>query len=192
MIGAGGSGLPAGLKALEDGASVIMVEANYDCGGHAAVSEGQLHSGGYTVSQKEWDVTDSSDRYYYDHTRGFLDSRYNDREVTRSVANSIAEAYDFVLKKGIVVQDIEPMIRAYYRDGGYDADGVARMTYVDATEWENDITGRKNNGIGDVALEKLVAQAKEKKSAEVDIVTGASITSAAFIEALTNALDKIK
>ena len=22
------------------------------------------------------------------------------------------------------------------------------MTYVDATEWENDITGRKNNGIG--------------------------------------------
>ena len=148
MIGAGGSGLPAGLKALEDGASVIMVEANYDCGGHAAVSEGQLHSGGYTVSQKEWDVTDSSDRYYYDHTRGFLDSRYNDREVTRSVANSIAEAYDFVLKKGIVVQDIEPMIRAYYRDGGYDADGVARMTYVDATEWENDITGRKNNGIG--------------------------------------------
>ena len=110
MIGAGGSGLPAGLKALEAGASVIMVEANYDCGGHAAVSEGQLHSGGYTVSQKEWDVTDSSDRYYYDHTRGFLDSRYNDREVTRSVANSIAEAYDFVLKKGIVVQDIEPMI----------------------------------------------------------------------------------
>ena len=47
-------------------------------------------------------------------------------------------------------------------------------------------------GIGDVALEKLVAQAKEKKSADVDIVTGASITSAAFIEALTNALDKIK
>jgi succinate dehydrogenase/fumarate reductase flavoprotein subunit/uncharacterized protein with FMN-binding domain len=148
VVGAGGSGLPAGLKALEDGASVIMVEANYDCGGHAAVSEGQLHSGGYTVSQKEWDVTDSSDRYYYDHTRGFLDSRYNDREVTRSVANSMAEAYEFVLKKGIAVLDIEPMIRAYYRDGGYDADGIARMTYVDATEWENDITGRKNNGIG--------------------------------------------
>ena len=147
VVGAGGSGLPAGLKALEDGASVIMVEANYDCGGHAAVSEGQLHSGGYTVSQKEWDVTDSSDRYYYDHTRGFLDSRYNDREVTRSVANSMAEAYEFILKKGIAVLDIEPMIRAYYRDGGYDADGIARMTYVDATEWENDITGRKNNGI---------------------------------------------
>jgi len=148
VVGAGGSGLPAALKALEDGASVLIVEANYDCGGHAAVSEGQLHSGGYTEDQQEWNVTDSSDLYYYDHTRGFLDSRYNDREVTRSVANSMAEAYEFVKNKGIQVQEIEPMIRSYYRDGGYDADGVARMTYVDATEWENDITGRKNNGIG--------------------------------------------
>ena len=120
VVGAGGSGLPAALKALKDGASVIMVEANYDCGGHAAVSEGQLHSGGYTTDQQEWNVTDSSDLYYYDHTRGFLDSRYNSRAVARSVANSMAEAYEFVKSKGIVVQEIEPMIRSYYRDGGYD------------------------------------------------------------------------
>ena len=46
-------------------------------------------------------------------------------------------------------------------------------------------------GIGDVALEQLVAPAKEKKSADVDTVTGATITSKAFIEALTNALEKI-
>ena len=148
VVGAGGAGLPAALKALEDGSSVMIVEANYDCGGHAAVSEGQLHSGAYTSAQKEWNVVDSADLYYYDHTRGFLDSRFNNREVTRSVANSMAEAYEFILGKGVVIQDIEPMIRAYYRDGGYDADGTARMTYVDATEWENDITGRKNNGIG--------------------------------------------
>ncbi len=149
VIGAGGAGLPAALKAMDEGASVLLVEANYDCGGHAAVSEGQLHSGGKTVSQREWDVTDSADLYYYDHTRGeSYDSRYNDPEYTRSVANSMAEAYEFVLDKGIVVQDIEPMVRSYYRDGGYDADGIARMTYVDATAWKNDITGMQNNGIG--------------------------------------------
>lgn len=56
VVGAGGSGLPAALKALEDGASVLIVEANYDCGGHAAVSEGQLHSGGYTEDQQEWNA----------------------------------------------------------------------------------------------------------------------------------------
>ena len=148
VIGAGGAGLPAALKALEDGASVIVVEANYDCGGHAAVSEGQLHSGGYTVDQKKWNITDSADLYYYDHTRGFIDARYNDRPVVRAVSNSMAKAYEFILSKGIIVQDIEPMIRAYYRDGGFDTDSVARMTYVDATAWENDITGTKNSGIG--------------------------------------------
>lgn len=148
VIGAGGAGLPAALKALEDGATVLVVEANYDCGGHAAVSEGQLHSGGSTVDQQKWGITDSADLYYYDHTRGFLDSRYNDRDVTRSVANSMAESYEFFLNNGVIVQDIEPMVRSYYRDGGYDADGVARMTYVDATAWVNDITGRQNNGIG--------------------------------------------
>lgn len=47
-------------------------------------------------------------------------------------------------------------------------------------------------GIGDVALEKLVAQAMERKSAMVDQVSGAAITSNAFIEALQNALDKIE
>ena len=148
VIGAGGAGLPAALKAHEDGAKVLIVEANYDCGGHAAISEGQMHSGGYTVDQQKWNVKDAADLYYYDHTRGFLDSRYNNREVVRSVANTMAEAYKFLIGKGIIVQDIEPMVRSYYRDGGYDADGIARMTYVDATKWVNDITGRKNNGIG--------------------------------------------
>lgn len=148
VVGAGGAGLPAALKAMEDGASVILIEANYDCGGHAAVSEGQLHSGGSTVDQQKWGITDSADLYYYDHTRGFLDSRYNDRAVTRATADSMAESYKFVLDKGIIVQDIEPMVRAYYRDGGFDADGIARMTYVDASQWVNDITGRQNNGIG--------------------------------------------
>lgn len=148
VIGAGGAGLPAALKALADGVSVLIVEANYDCGGHAAVSEGQLHSGGSTIDQQKWDITDSADLYYYDHTRGFVDSRYNNRDVVRSVANSMAEAYKFIVDNGIIVQDIEPMVRSFYRDGGYDADGIARMTYVDATAWVNDITGRQNNGIG--------------------------------------------
>ena len=60
VIGAGGSGLPAGLKVITDGASVLVVEANYDCGGHASVSEGQLHSGGSTSSQQAAGIEDSA------------------------------------------------------------------------------------------------------------------------------------
>lgn len=149
VVGAGGSGLPAALKALDEGSSVLLVEANFDVGGHMAVSEGQFHSGGGTVDQEEWDIEDSADLYYYDHTRGSsINSRYNDREYTRSIANSMAETYDWILDNGVETLDVEPMIRAYYRDGGNDGDSVGRMTYVDASEWENTYTGTEAAGIG--------------------------------------------
>src|SRR3989337_2366521 len=35
VVGAGATGLPAAIQAIEDGASVIVVEANSDVGGHA-------------------------------------------------------------------------------------------------------------------------------------------------------------
>lgn len=149
VVGGGASGLTAALKAQQEGASVIVVEANYDCGGHAATSEGQLHSGGFTSDQEKWDIEDSSDLYYYDHTRGTYDgARYNDFDYVRSVSNSMVESYEFVKDNGVKVLDVEPMVRAYYRDGGLDGDSVGRMTYIDASEWENTISGRDNAGIG--------------------------------------------
>ncbi len=149
VVGAGASGLPAALKALDEGSSVLLVEANFDVGGHVAVSEGQFHSGGGTVDQEEWDIDDSADLYYYDHTRGTsINSRYNDREYTRSIANAMAETYDWMLENGIKTLDVEPMVRAYYRDGGNDGDSVGRMTYVDGSDWENTYTGTEAAGIG--------------------------------------------
>lgn len=149
VIGGGASGLTAALKAQQDGASVIVVEANYDCGGHAATSEGQLHSGGYTSDQEKWDIEDSADLYYYDHTRGQYDgARYNDFDHVRSVSNSMVESYEFIKDNGVKVLDVEPMVRAFYRDGGLDGDSVGRMTYIDASDWENTISGRDNAGIG--------------------------------------------
>lgn len=149
VIGAGASGLTAALKALDEGSSVLLVEANFDTGGHVAVSEGQFHSGGGTVDQEEWDIEDSADLYYYDHTRGSsINSRYNDRDYTRSIANSMAETYDWMLDNGIKTLDVEPMVRAHYRDGGNDGDSIGRMTYVDGSDWENTYTGTEAAGIG--------------------------------------------
>lgn len=149
VIGGGASGLTAALKAQQEGASVIVVEANYDCGGHAATSEGQLHSGGFTSDQEKWDIEDSADLYYYDHTRGTYDgARYNDFDYVRSVSNSMVESYEFIKDNGVKVLDVEPMVREYYRDGGLDGDSVGRMTYIDASDWENTISGRDNAGIG--------------------------------------------
>ena len=48
VIGAGAAGLPAAVKAADEGASVIVVEANYDVGGHAIISGGHMALGGGT------------------------------------------------------------------------------------------------------------------------------------------------
>ena len=40
VIGAGATGLPAAIAAIDAGASVLVVEANYDIGGHAILSGG--------------------------------------------------------------------------------------------------------------------------------------------------------
>src|SRR5262249_9470142 len=48
VIGAGATGLPAAIAAIDAGASVLVVEANYDIGGHAILSGGNIPIGGGT------------------------------------------------------------------------------------------------------------------------------------------------
>src|SRR5262245_39099844 len=56
IIGAGATGLPAAIAASDAGASVIVVEANYDVGGHAIVSGGNVPLGGGTSAQKKYGI----------------------------------------------------------------------------------------------------------------------------------------
>ena len=56
VLGAGGSGLPAALRAQDEGLSVLIVEGNYDVGGRAALSGGNLHSGCGTEIQKKYGI----------------------------------------------------------------------------------------------------------------------------------------
>ena len=54
VIGAGAAGLPAAIKAADGGATVIVVEANYDVGGHAIVSGGNVPLGGHHCAKEIW------------------------------------------------------------------------------------------------------------------------------------------
>jgi predicted flavoprotein YhiN len=56
IAGAGTSGLSAAIEARDHGASVIIVEANYDCGGHGLVSGGRVNLGGGTSRQRRQGV----------------------------------------------------------------------------------------------------------------------------------------
>jgi len=68
VIGAGATGLPAAIVAREAGANVIVVEANFDIGGHAITSGGNIPLGGGTSAQRKAGIEDSPDLLFQDLT----------------------------------------------------------------------------------------------------------------------------
>ena len=150
VVGSGGSGLPAAVKAMRDGASVIVVETNWDCGGHAAVSGGNFHSGAGIRLQTDYDIEDSADTYYLDHTKGELTvSRLNDRTYIRSVADAMVEAYDFIIDNGVLVLEQAAEDKFSYLNGYSECDSVPRWTYADAaTEGWEGYFGKSEGGVG--------------------------------------------
>ena len=115
VIGSGAAGLPAAIKAVEAGASVIVVETNYDVGGHAILSGGHMALGGGTSAQKKYGITDSPDTVFSDLTdwsvvqpNGSPDYRYNDRAVMRAFADHCAPTFEFLLANGVEFTDKAP------------------------------------------------------------------------------------
>ena len=115
VIGAGAMGLPAAIVAREAGADVIVVEANFDIGGHAITSGGHVPLGGGTSAQKKAGIEDSPDILFQDLTdwsvvqpNGFPDYRYNDRQIVRAFADNSASAFEWLVAHGVVFIDQAP------------------------------------------------------------------------------------
>ena len=115
IVGSGAAGLPAAIKAVEGGATVIVVETNYDVGGHAIISGGHMALGGGTSAQKKYGIADSPDTVFSDLTdwslvqpNGSPDFRYNDRAVMRAFADHCALTYEFLLANGVEFKDVPP------------------------------------------------------------------------------------
>jgi succinate dehydrogenase/fumarate reductase flavoprotein subunit len=115
IIGSGAAGLPAAIKATDGGSSVIVVETNYDIGGHAIISGGNLPLGGGTSAQKKYGIQDTPDTVFSDLTdwtivqaNGWPDYRYNDRQVMRAFADHCALTYEFLLENGVKFKEIAP------------------------------------------------------------------------------------
>jgi succinate dehydrogenase/fumarate reductase flavoprotein subunit len=108
VVGSGAAGLPASIIAKENGASVILVEANHDIGGHAAVSTGNIPLGGGTAAQKAAGIVDSPDIIFRDLCdwsvvggNGAAEYRFNDRDLVRAFADNNVFAYDFLVAHGL-------------------------------------------------------------------------------------------
>jgi len=115
IIGAGATGLPAAIQAAEAGASVIVIDANTDVGGHAILSGGNVALGGGTSRQKKYGIVDSPDLLYSDLTdwsvvepNGFPDYRYNDKEVIRAFADESAKTLEWLIEHGVIFVDKVP------------------------------------------------------------------------------------
>jgi succinate dehydrogenase/fumarate reductase flavoprotein subunit len=142
VIGSGAAGLPASIIAKENGASVILVEANDDIGGHAAVCTGNLPLGGGTKAQKDAGIVDSPDVLFRDLTdwsvvepNGAAPYRYNDRDIIRAFADNNVFAYDFLESHGVVFTS--PGLR---KSGP--GSPVGRVMHTAAMSWPQIQTGR--------------------------------------------------
>lgn len=115
VIGSGATGMPAAIEARQRGASVIVVEANYDVGGHGIIMTGNVVLGGGTTAQKKAGIVDSPDLFYSDLTDWTVvepnlapDYRYNDREVMRAFVDNSPATYEFLMSHGVVFVDRPP------------------------------------------------------------------------------------
>jgi succinate dehydrogenase/fumarate reductase flavoprotein subunit len=163
IIGSGAAGLPAAIKAVDAGASVIVVEANYDVGGHAIISGGNVPLGGGTSAQKKYGIEDSPDVVFRDLTdwtilqpNGWPDYRYNDRAVMRAFADYCAETYEFIVANGAKFKDLPPD-----NQGGHNLGNSAPR--------ENHLTWTKGAGLespnargGTALIRPLEASARSK------------------------------
>jgi predicted oxidoreductase len=145
VIGSGATGLTAAIAAREAGASIIVVEAEKDIGGHAITSGGNVPLGGGTSAQKKHGIEDSPDLLFRDLTdwsvvepNGFPDYRYNDREIIRAFADHSAATYEWLVAHGVIFVDKAPDARG----GNAVGNSVPREMHAAVMGWPMVQTGK--------------------------------------------------
>ncbi len=159
VIGAGVAGLPAAIAARDNGASVIIVDENYDIGGRGMLSGGRVQVGGGHALQQKLGIKDTPDQIFLDWVRhDHQESIFSDRDLIRVFADENVPTFDFLIENG--VEFIEKPIRSP------DASTVDRIFVT--KEWHipsQVIAPRRNrNGSG---LVRRLEQSARKKGAQI-------------------------
>lgn len=155
VVGSGAAGLPAAIRARDRKASVIVVEENFDVGGHGMISQGSVALGGGTAMQKKWGVEDSADLVYLEGTRpDHVHTRYADREVVRAFADHNVEAYDFLIANGVEFIDAKPAI--------VPAEGAITLRRQTTRPWSDDLKETINGTAGSGLMRALEKSARAK------------------------------
>lgn len=144
ILGAGATGLPAALRALDEGSSVLILEQNYDVGGRAITSGGATPLGGGTRVQKLNGVEDSPEKYFRDMTdwsvvtkTGLPEYRYNNFAMMRASADVQPQVFDYLENNGVRFKD-DALLMLAGRGGGWGV-SVPRNNMPDDDLWDKDV-----------------------------------------------------
>jgi urocanate reductase len=159
IIGAGVAGLPAAITARDLGASVIVVDENFDIGGRGMLSGGRVHLGGGHALQQKAGIKDSADQVFADWVRhDAAVARYSDRDLVRAFADENAATFDFLIENGVQFNQ---------RPIGPEAASTVPRTFV-TLEWhvpsEIYAPGGGRNGSG---LVRRLEESARKKGAQI-------------------------
>lgn len=155
VVGAGAAGLPAAVRARDGGASVILVDANHDIGGHAMLSGGEVGLGGGTSAQRRFNIDDTPDKFYLEMTRPeHATTRYSDRALVRAFANVSVEAFEFLVENGVQFLPGRPDVEV--------EDGTATPCKIVVRPWSEDLRETINGSGGSGLVRALEKSARAK------------------------------
>lgn len=142
VVGAGAAGLPAAIAARDAGASVLVLDANHDIGGHAMLSGGNVRLGGGTWWQKKYGVEDTPDLVFLELTDPHHPQfRRNDRDIVRVFADENVPAFEFLLENGVRFQDQPPLF------GRFGTIPRVYHTPPASSDWNETINGTGGSGL---------------------------------------------
>jgi succinate dehydrogenase/fumarate reductase flavoprotein subunit len=155
VVGSGASGMPAAIRARDHNVSVLVVEENFDVGGHGIISLGNVALGGGTRLQKKYNVEDSADQVYLENTRpDHTHTRYADRKVVRAFADHNVEVFDFLEANGVEFVDARPT--------SVPAEGAITLRRVNTSPSSNDLKDSINGTAGSGLMRALERSARKK------------------------------
>lgn len=106
VIGAGGAGLSASIKASQGGAKVILLEKQGTVGGNTISATGGLNAAETSV-QKKLGIADSKDQFYKDTMKGGYN--LNNPELVRNMVEEAPETVDWLISVGVDLSDVGKM-----------------------------------------------------------------------------------
>lgn len=151
VIGAGGAGLSASIKASQGGAKVILLEKQGTAGGNTISATGGLNAAETSV-QKKMGIADSKDQFYKDTMKGGYN--LNDEALVKNMVEQAPETVDWLISVGVDLSDVGKMAGSTnsrtHRPQGGAAVGAHMVSVLEKAALNVGVDLRKNSKVLDI------------------------------------------